>query len=382
MLKRFTLLLAAIVMAIPSLFAQEPLYLLTVQTLTSAWSPSADDQQLSYDAATGFYSSEPFMMGKGTIMAPSEYPNAFIFYTKDSDDNIHYIGAIMSTAIDFTLNNPYVKDFEPSNSLFWINKFFDPKSTSGEVQVSVNIKTGILIATQVNIVDNAPDFIYLWGTDNGGASALVNMATLTPSEADPNIFSVDFEVPYVPGPFVYDDPEMKPTEEDAPTSGFMFQLSPEGTKLNQSSVTVFLAPINGRTILEGENDVTIQLARKQGGSVIDQNPGLTRITFNYKTLELNMVNLDPDAPKPGPGTDPDDPNTPDNPDDPNTPDNPDDPNTPDNPDDSGVAGVTTADALLNVFNMQGVQVLSGASAADFNNLPAGVYIVNGKKVVK
>ena len=35
---------------------------------------------------------------------------------------------------------------------------------------------------------------------------------------------------------------------------------------------------------------------------------------------------------------------------------------------------------LEVYNLQGIRVLSNASAADVRNLPAGIYIVNGKKV--
>jgi len=39
-------------------------------------------------------------------------------------------------------------------------------------------------------------------------------------------------------------------------------------------------------------------------------------------------------------------------------------------------------STYDVYNMQGIRVMRNAGAADMNNLPKGVYIINGKKVVK
>ena len=51
----------------------------------------------------------------------------------------------------------------------------------------------------------------------------------------------------------------------------------------------------------------------------------------------------------------------------------------------GSAGVemTTADKneVVRVYNLQGVKVMETMDASDVNNLGAGLYIVNGKKVL-
>lgn len=291
MIKKFTFLMIALFMGITSLFAQETLYFLTAKSMIGPWEPSDSDPAFTYDQATGFYEGITFKAGKGQG-ATDETPNAFKFYTKDADGNVTIIGAHIATTVDFTLNNPYVKDFELGTSAFWINKFYDPKATEGEVSIAVNLTTGILIANQTDAVDIVPDAIYLWGSIDGGESNKL-MATLLPSEANPYVFTTLFDVPYVPGPFEYDSPEYAPSEDDAPDHGFMFMLTPEGERLSQSSVVVFLAPIGGRTMVEGQTDFAITLARKTGGSIIDQSPGLTEIAFNYETLELVMTNKVP-----------------------------------------------------------------------------------------
>ncbi len=52
----------------------------------------------------------------------------------------------------------------------------------------------------------------------------------------------------------------------------------------------------------------------------------------------------------------------------------------------GTVSVSELDAdgstTLNVFNLQGIRVLENASRESLTNLPAGVYIINGKKVIK
>jgi hypothetical protein len=50
---------------------------------------------------------------------------------------------------------------------------------------------------------------------------------------------------------------------------------------------------------------------------------------------------------------------------------------------TGVAGVATEEnAVVNVYNLQGVQLRKGVNAANAtDNLPAGIYVVGGKKVV-
>lgn len=52
-----------------------------------------------------------------------------------------------------------------------------------------------------------------------------------------------------------------------------------------------------------------------------------------------------------------------------------------NPTMDGVEGIEAADGLFTVFNLQGILVIKEADAEALKALPAGVYIVNGKKVV-
>ncbi len=49
-------------------------------------------------------------------------------------------------------------------------------------------------------------------------------------------------------------------------------------------------------------------------------------------------------------------------------------------DDSGVDGVLT-DEVYTVFNLQGMLLLKGVGIEEVERLPAGVYIVNGKKTL-
>ena len=339
MIKKFTFLMIALFMGISSSYAQETLYLLTAKSYTGPWETSDSDPAFTYNAATGFYEGVTFKAGKGQGTDPSQaYPNAFKFYTKGADGQINIIGAHIVTAVDFTLNNPYVATFEVGSSAFRINKFYDPKSTEGEVSLSVNLTEGILIANQTDAVDIVPDAIYLWGSIDGGQTNNL-MATLLATEANPYVFTTLFDVPYVPGPFVYDSPEFAPSEEDAPDNGFMFMLTPEGVKLSQSSVIVFLAPIGGRTMAAGETEFSIKLARKVGGSIIDQSPGLTEITFNYETLELTLNNK---VPLQIPGG-------------------------------SGVESIIDGESTVEFYNLQGQKV---------NNPDRGVFIkvANGKAV--
>lgn len=50
-------------------------------------------------------------------------------------------------------------------------------------------------------------------------------------------------------------------------------------------------------------------------------------------------------------------------------------------DTTGIEGISSAKEVFTVYNLQGVKVLSGASASEVNGLRKGVYIVNGKKVI-
>lgn len=51
---------------------------------------------------------------------------------------------------------------------------------------------------------------------------------------------------------------------------------------------------------------------------------------------------------------------------------------------SGIKDIVTANASSNgnIYNLQGVLVKKGSASVDAENLPAGIYIINGKKVVK
>lgn len=50
--------------------------------------------------------------------------------------------------------------------------------------------------------------------------------------------------------------------------------------------------------------------------------------------------------------------------------------------DSGIESLQAEDGGFMIYNLQGVKVLDTKNANDFNSLPKGLYIVNGKKVMK
>lgn len=54
------------------------------------------------------------------------------------------------------------------------------------------------------------------------------------------------------------------------------------------------------------------------------------------------------------------------------------------PVDTGISGILSGNVAgkADIYSLQGIMVKKGATAADADKLPAGVYIINGKKVVK
>lgn len=54
----------------------------------------------------------------------------------------------------------------------------------------------------------------------------------------------------------------------------------------------------------------------------------------------------------------------------------------DSDDNVGVNGINADKTSFNIYNIQGIEMMRNASANDVNNLPAGMYIINGKKVVR
>lgn len=48
---------------------------------------------------------------------------------------------------------------------------------------------------------------------------------------------------------------------------------------------------------------------------------------------------------------------------------------------SKVTKIETVEGVFNVFNINGVQIVRNGNASSLNNLPAGLYIINGKKVM-
>lgn len=59
-----------------------------------------------------------------------------------------------------------------------------------------------------------------------------------------------------------------------------------------------------------------------------------------------------------------------------------DPDVPDQPDDTGVDGIASEGGRFTVYNAGGVKVLDTEDASLLESLPRGLYIINGKKLVK
>lgn len=290
---------AALTFNVTAAFAQDKVYVVTgMNYFSGPFVPSEDDVALTLNSETGFYENPEasIMMGKNAPGITQQYPNAFKFYTRDDDGGISYIGADIAMSIDLFTGNPSVRDFEIGDTAWRISKFADGTSNEGEVTLAVSLD-GInskLIVTQINIEEETPEALYLWGTTDGGATELKNMATLVPSEESPMVYTVEFDVPDCPGPFVYDDPEFKPTEEDAPTSGFMFFLTPEKDNIRQSTIVRYMGAINARTIdmTEDQNISTVQLYKNNGGNVIDMTSGKSVLSFDLESLILTVERIE------------------------------------------------------------------------------------------
>lgn len=84
-----------------------------------------------------------------------------------------------------------------------------------------------------------------------------------------------------------------------------------------------------------------------------------------------------------PNTDPDDPGGGDDPNvDPDDPNGGDDPNTdPDDPDASLTDVSADTDRVCDIYGIDGILVKKNATAADLRSLPAGLYIISGKKIL-
>ena len=54
---------------------------------------------------------------------------------------------------------------------------------------------------------------------------------------------------------------------------------------------------------------------------------------------------------------------------------------PDDPEESAVETILAEDEILNVYNLNGIQVMTTKDASELSRLPQGLYIINGKKVV-
>lgn len=293
---------AALTLNVSAAFAQDKVYVVTgMNYFSGPFVPSEDDVTLTLNSETGFYENPEasIMMGKNAPGITQRYPNAFKFYTRDDDGEITYIGANIAMSIDLFTGNPNERDFEIGDTAWRISKFADGTSNEGEVTMAVCLDgaNSKLIVTQINIEEEMPEALYLWGSTDGGATELQNMTSLVPSEENPMVYTVEFDVPNCPGPFVYDDPEFKPTEEDAPTSGFMFFLTPEKDNIRQSTIVRYMGAINARTIdmTEVETSAEIQLYKNNGGNVIDMTPGKSLLSFNLETLVLTVERVEEDS---------------------------------------------------------------------------------------
>lgn len=296
-MKKFTTLALAVALAAPSLFAAEQVYVVTADSyFYGPWEASDDDVVLTLNDETGFFENpdETFMFSKGVMPGQKPaHPTSFMFYTKDEEGNTSFFGGEMLSAVALFNANPYETTRVIGDSPWYINSFVEKDMTEGEVTIKMSLTEQdiTVIVEQVNVVVAVPEVLYLWGTEDGGNTEMTNMATLLPSEDNPMVFTTTFDVPYCPGPFTYDDPEMKPSEEDDNLSGFRFFLTPEKDNIRSSKVIRYGGTVHFRTIDMGDDETTatIQMVRNIGGNIIDETPGLTHFSFDLESLVLTAT---------------------------------------------------------------------------------------------
>ena len=249
------------------------------------FTPSEDDIQFDYNAETGMYELEmEYTLGQTNKMIR--------MYQKDGEKIIQW-APLVRTHIDFMEKREYqVYLEEDRTSPIMISDFYGDDVTA---KVKFSTIPGDSVLNMMQIVDKEfiPEHIYLWGSDKGGFTNEV-MATMNPTPDDPYIFTLEFEMPrwhFDPASLMADFASdafifYLSTSDSASKKGTTYRAYLPYETEDLSFSTIALG--KGETF-----KTTLQTAIQESAVLSCLTPGKTSMTFNLHTLELTVTMLDP-----------------------------------------------------------------------------------------
>lgn len=302
------------------------------------WEPAEDDPELIFNPTTGYFESGVLDFTRG---------DAFKFYIEEPD-SLRLIAPLVSSPIQLNVLNPYSRDLDPGKGAWILSKFADQDAEEGKITIS--LKTDSLIHISVTQIDppeeKIPEALYIWGSIDGADDGrYFNMGVLLPTDEDSLVFTGEFPVPDVPGPFDYWNPEFKhEDEEDWPTHGFIFLLSPEQKSIGTNRAMLIGGYYMNRTLDFSDvgETLTIPISNRGGGAIFDLTPGKTEFILDYAQMTLTAIYRG---------------------------------------ETTGVHSASREANSIKVFNLQGIHILTTTTRDDLQNLPSGLYIINGKRTL-
>lgn len=262
-LKKLFLLLVAMVIAVPTMFAQESTLYVAKTTSKSYYAnvvAAAGDPSLTYNAATGAY--------EGTVTLPAGY--AFAFYT-GSVSAPHYYGTIAkgvngSKAVNFQSTSTYTYNtalVDGGLGGWYISRWPDGASTGdGDVKMSVDL-TNSKISFEPVVSTEAPT-LYLWEVSNNNDYVLKE--TLEPNDENVYTWSANYaNLTY----FFLSSTDDK--DKIGPSVNYLFSGHPQLTPWGEATVTL-------KTGVPAYNTNTIAMPAGY----------YKEITFAYETLAMTV----------------------------------------------------------------------------------------------
>ena len=259
----------------------EKLYMMEEEgiSINATLAPGADDQALTLN--DGVY--------EGKVSLTKDV--AFRFYVGTASD-YQVLGPsrdTYTTQVSFSTYQNY------EGTCFWYDTtaekgnwtpFMEQGITELEVNMTVNPTEGTVVFAPIQPKEPAPEAMYVWGSIDGGET-FKSFATLEPTDDNPYVFTVTFDVPKC-GPFDGMGSGQAPGIQDK-NEGFYFKLS----EANTGGGNMYGYPTNdddpdGKYIeLEEDGEPYVAtLARTQASNLVALTPGLTTFTFDFETWEF------------------------------------------------------------------------------------------------
>lgn len=317
-MKKILLLIVAMTMMAPTMFAAQPtgtpnvkentvtanqiaedesVLPLYLTASTGGWNPTSADKQFTYNAETDSYE----LIVKNFAKKVDGKIQYMWFYQKDENGNIIPWNAPIVTNVQFTMAQlvcKYEIEKGMSSGLKIYSYAYDLEEADIKLTVKLNTgddtQSGIIFGSVVleQLMESMvyPDNIYLWGSNIGGRDTKV-WGTLT-STAEEGVYELkNFMMPVS----VFD-----PSAGYGADQAFSFFLSTSNESITKG--TRFLGHMDAVTgdtseiaikLTSGQTfTTTLQTVTQDGSSLLNYNPGLVDIKFDFNTLKLTIKMLD------------------------------------------------------------------------------------------